>query len=273
MRDRRLALNIVVAALAAAGVAAALWLPLPGWWPVGLQGYYPPLFVGLALFSAAGTLAYLVFAPGRPQRIVAICAWLLGALLAAASYNETLYRAIIRHEQPTTWAGGIYAAAVAAGYAGYFCLFGLSFMTGYLMLRWLFPRLLRTLRLDGWWNRAHFTVREFDATEDVFPIVTDWAQANGVNLANESDGERRYISNAKPYNEMAVFTLAVRQQSGKVTIEGGIAMGGAPRFMSLGFVPAVAPLASGGLAGAIPRKNGRRLANDLLTRLGAAPIE
>ena len=29
-------------------------------------------------------------------------------------------------------------------------------------------------------HRTHFTVREFDSTQDVFPIAADWAQANGV---------------------------------------------------------------------------------------------
>ena len=274
MRERRLALNVVVAALAIAGMAAALWLPLPGWWPVGWLGYYPPLLVGLALFTAAGTLASVVFAPGRLQRIVVLCLWLPGALLAAASYNETLYRAIIRHEQPTTWAGSIYAVAVAVGYVGYFCLFGLSFVTGYGMLRWLFPRLLRTFRPEGWWNRAHFTVREFDSTQDVFPIAADWAQANGVAMANESDGERRYVSylGAKP-NTVCTFTLAVAQHDGAVRIECGLANGLMPRLASLGSTPAIMPLESGGLAAVLQRRKARLLANDLLRRLGVEPIQ
>jgi hypothetical protein len=118
------------------------------------------------------------------------------------------------------------------------------------------------------------SVRAFDSTEDVFPVAAAWAQTNGVAIANESDGDRRYVSylGAKP-NTVCVFILSVAQHDGLVRIECGLANGLMPRLASLGSTPAIMPLESGGLTAVLPRRKARLLANDLLGRLGVEPIQ
>lgn len=216
----------------------------------------------------------MVFAPAsRSKRLLLVGLWLAASLSAAATYNETLYRAFVLHHQPATWTGPVYWSVMALWDVGVAILACGCGLTGSGLLRWLFPRLLRTVHLADWWGRKRFTVREFHSTDDVFAVATDWAQANGLESPTETDNERHYKSylGATP-NDLFVFHLAVAHYDGEVRIECGLAISAFPRLASLFTTPAVMALESGGMAAAMPRRKARVLANDLFVRLGVEPI-
>jgi hypothetical protein len=114
------------------------------------------------------------------------------------------------------------------------------------------------------------TVREFNYQGQLWPLVEKWAVETGFILAEEEKNRRLYQKGQGWL--MAPAMLEIRQSAGKIVLSAWIK---ADYYLVLSLLRGEKPesgIESGGLTAAIPRRRAREAVNQLLAKLGQAPV-
>ena len=114
------------------------------------------------------------------------------------------------------------------------------------------------------------TVRDFEYSGDVRPIVDSWVAENGFRLIEET-GPARVLQRGHGF-WTAPVRLQISQEGSRIHLETWIPVNFFVRLMALFVLPKQMGVESGGFRGVLPRKIGREKANKLLTALGQPAI-
>jgi hypothetical protein len=110
------------------------------------------------------------------------------------------------------------------------------------------------------------TVREFTSNADVWEILERWALAARYELVVQDQVSRTYQKGSNPFF-VPTFVKLTWENPG-YCLETWQEPPGLNRFVSLGTIPRVLGLESGGITGSVPRMIARRDVNRLLGLLG-----
>jgi hypothetical protein len=106
---------------------------------------------------------------------------------------------------------------------------------------------------------------------NVWPIVDAWAPGAGYNLVT-GGGEHRVYQKGMGFL-VAPMMLDLQLSNGRLVLQAYLRMGLFVRIMALFMLPAEMNIQPGGFRAVLPRKMARGKVNELLTKLGAPPIE
>ena len=115
------------------------------------------------------------------------------------------------------------------------------------------------------------TIRDFDYSGDIRPVVDFWAQENGFRLVDGGPPKRLFQRGHGFWT--APVKLEALQEGSKVHLEAWVHVSFMVRLMALFMLPKQMGVESGGFRGVLPRKIGRQAVNKLLQQLGQQPIE
>jgi hypothetical protein len=116
---------------------------------------------------------------------------------------------------------------------------------------------------------AKRTVLNFEANNDVWPIVENWAREREYREKMKGNNWRRY---QQGYGMLVAPKLVeVHQEDRKVELQAWVSINIINRIITLFLMPAELDLGSG-FMGSIPRNTARRDINILLQRLDQPPI-
>jgi hypothetical protein len=115
------------------------------------------------------------------------------------------------------------------------------------------------------------TILDFDYQGDLWPVVDDWARANGYKQ-KAAAGETRVYQRGIGF-WVAPQMLHLEKRNGQVHLEAWIRAGLFVRFLSLFILPAEIHIGPGGFKAALPRKMARDKVNQLLQQLGRPLLE
>lgn len=114
------------------------------------------------------------------------------------------------------------------------------------------------------------TTLQFEQTADPWPVIEQWADANGYK-PKPPEGDVRVWQKGLGFL-VAPMMLKARFDSGTLYLEAWIKMNLFVRLMSLFILPAEMGIESGGIRAMAPRSIARKAVNKLLTELGQPPI-
>ena len=269
-----------------ATAAAFLVLPEPGWWHIGypldaaattndppLTHPAPGAVLPMLLFAWSGLATWAVIPANRSLlwRLVVGCTF-VNVPFAAILYDQRVYDSMFGLGRSPSILRLAYATS---GYLVFLLAVATLLLYVVMAARWAGPLILRALRLDRWWNRSKFTEREFLTDVDALAVAKRWAEANRAELILSGAGRHSYQLALSTLNGKALFglSLTIEQSGDRIRIFAGMANDGRMRLLTVGMLPAVMPLSSGGFFGVFGRRRGRRLANELLGQLGGPLIE
>ncbi len=102
---------------------------------------------------------------------------------------------------------------------------------------------------------------QFNVNENFWEVVDEWAFQSDLELAKAtpSGNMRLYFKNIMA----ATLNIEIAQTSNQVVLQGWIKpLGGGPQDLKSGLLPTIS----------IPRRDGRKIFNTLLARLGQKPV-
>jgi hypothetical protein len=114
------------------------------------------------------------------------------------------------------------------------------------------------------------TIKDFEYSGDIGPIVDGWAAENGFRFL-KGTGSARLFQRGRGF-WTAPVRLEASQDGLKVHLEAWVSVNLMVRIMALFMLPKQMAVESGGFRGTLPRKIGRQRVNGLLEKLGQPPI-
>jgi hypothetical protein len=260
----------LVAVLIAGALFAISFGPNPSWLSPTSVGYSPRILLGLALLVGAGVVG------ARPRltgigRLLAPMLWIgfLGSAgFALAIYDESFYRLFFHQETPSGWALTSAQVVAALARACFTCLFFSILLLPLLVWHWLFPHFLRALDLEAWWNRETYTEVTFTPDADVAAAIAHWARLNRAEMVENPDGS----TECRPHiGRDGAPVVRIYTAGSDVRVLAGVAVP-AIHLLSMGFVPRIAPAASGGFGAMQLRTEARQAINGFLLEVGGPAI-
>ena len=113
------------------------------------------------------------------------------------------------------------------------------------------------------------TVRQFQATEDIWGKVDAWSVQSGYKLSEQDEASRLYQRGTGFW--VAPQMVKLTAMPGGYNMEAWIRVPMITRVMMLGLMPGEMVVDSGGLVAVIPRNRAREDVNKLLNSLGVQP--
>lgn len=115
------------------------------------------------------------------------------------------------------------------------------------------------------------TIRDFEHSGEIRPIVDAWAEENNFRLI-EGTGPKRLFQRGHGF-WTAPVKFEVSQEGSKVHLETWVHVNLLVRLMALFMLPKRMGVESGGFRGVLPRKIGRQAVNKLLQKLAQPPVD
>jgi hypothetical protein len=113
------------------------------------------------------------------------------------------------------------------------------------------------------------TVRQFQATEDIWAKADAWAAQTGYQLMEQDESSRLYQRGKGFW--VAPQMVKLTAMPGGYTIEAWVRVPKFTRVMMLGLMPGEIVIDRGGFVAVIPRNRAREDVNKLLYALGVQP--